>query len=434
MAGPLKSFTWALLALILAACAHAPSSAPLRFGVIGDQTGTDDLPAAYRVLEQGVAALNGQGLSVVLHTGDLIESSATPAQMAADFATATGLLDGLDAPWYMIPGDHDVNPGDWRADSPDRSREALFQSLYAARNPLVEQQLHYAFEVDGVRFIGLYAHQRLHVDPRWGVIFLAALEEDQIAWLQEALAAGPAPRATVVFVHQPLWYNWAAWAPVHALLARHNVDLVIAGHFHYGQVEPPIDGVQYMVVGATGGSTKYGTPNAGDRHHVTVFEVDLAGTINWRIIPLSPEQSAPQFSQRQDMDRVQAVSSMLWRADPRAMLGGSNPDPGARACLPALGNPIDLPLTITITDEAAAPVAGDFDTSLCPAEETCVAPPGALVAYSNLSSVQLRPAAAPAFRASHAPASPNVRITTRFVSNGEPFELTQTAQLQPCAP
>lgn len=429
--------TAACAAAALAACAALPAPAPappLRFGVIGDQTGTDDLDAAYVVMAQGVDALNAHDLAIVLHTGDLLESSREPDQVRADYARASAILNRLRAPWMLTPGDHDVNPGDWRPASPDRNREALFRSLYSQHEPAAAERLHRSVDIDGVRFIALNAHDQLHVDPRWGVTFLAAIGEPQLAWLETALAAPPVPRATVVFLHQPLWYNWAAWAPVHQTLARHDVDLVIAGHFHYGQVEPELDGVRYLVVGATGGSTKHGSPNAGDRHHVTVFEIG-SDSLNWDVIPLAPEPGADaDLSPRRDMDRVQAVSSMLWSLDARRP-DRTPPTEGPFQCLGPglLGNPIDLPLMFSVHGPDAAPAAGAFAPSLCAADDgACRAPPGAGVSSSNLSSVALRPATAPTWRAAQPHPRPQVAVTATFTADGETYTLRADANLGPC--
>ena len=44
----------------------------------------------------------------------------------------------------------------------------------------------------------------------------------------------------------------ASWERVHRLLSRYPVRAVIAGHFHYSQRDALLDGIQYLVVGATG--------------------------------------------------------------------------------------------------------------------------------------------------------------------------------------
>lgn len=415
---------WTLVACALSACATAPPdhADPVRFAVIGDQTGVDDLGFAYRVLEQGVAAVNSHRPDLVLHTGDLLESAEAAETVRANWAEATAILDRLEAPWYLTPGDHDVNPPERVTGSADRSREALFRTLYGARNPAAAERPFYSFDHRGVRFIALYSHETLHADPRWGVTFQARIGESQLQWLAEALAATPRPRAIVVFVHQPLWYNWAAWAPVHALLAASGVDLVVGGHFHYGQDEGRLDGVRYIVVGATGGMTKSGSPNAGDRHHVTVIDIG-ADQLDVRVVPLSPEAEPSVLPARRNMDRVQAVSSMLWSATSSGS-DAAGPCWGVRL----LGNPIDLPLTLRVL-EGAQTLDGQFADDLCQhGSQSCQLQPGRGVMSSNLSSVVLTPRSQAAWVASDRRAR-EVTIVAEFDSAGQSFRLEHQMSL-----
>src|SRR6202035_4166008 len=89
--------------------------------------------------------------------GDLVESSRSPAQVAALFNQATGILDQLPVPWFLTAGDHDVNPPAFQQDSPDRSREQLFQQLYGARVPAFAVHPYYSFDLNGYHFISLYS-------------------------------------------------------------------------------------------------------------------------------------------------------------------------------------------------------------------------------------------------------------------------------------
>ena len=80
----------------------ASLDAEIRIGLIGDQTGSDDLDASYQMLAGGVAALNARRPHLVLHTGDLLESvrypNATPVdEFRAQFMRATALLNQLNA-------------------------------------------------------------------------------------------------------------------------------------------------------------------------------------------------------------------------------------------------------------------------------------------------------------------------------------------------
>src|SRR5947209_10043327 len=126
---PVPNPQWLILlsCLLLIACGSAATavgqSAPDTFtiGVIGDQTFSRDIQASYVILQQGVAEMSRQNPNVVLHCGDLIESSGTPDQVRALWTQATGILDGLPVTWYMTAGDHDVNPPAFQQDSPDRS-------------------------------------------------------------------------------------------------------------------------------------------------------------------------------------------------------------------------------------------------------------------------------------------------------------------------
>jgi hypothetical protein len=218
--------------------ADLPSTlAEIEIGFIGDQTGAADLDKAYQVLQQGVDAINRERPDVVLHVGDLVESLQTRDQITARFNQATAILGGLVSPGYMTAGDHDVSPPNFVQNSPDHSREALFQALYAKLNPLVQKRLYYSFDVNGYHFVVLYSTETLDSDPRWGSIFYAGISDAQYEWLAADLAAHAASRGVFVLLQQPLWYMWSTWDRVHQLLARFPTKAVIAGHFHYNQVD-----------------------------------------------------------------------------------------------------------------------------------------------------------------------------------------------------
>src|SRR6267154_1988882 len=86
---PRREYLSATLPLFLIFMACVPSyalqtsteSTPLstiKIGIIGDQTFSTNIQASYGVLAQGVGVLSGQNLDVVLHTGDLVESTLGP--------------------------------------------------------------------------------------------------------------------------------------------------------------------------------------------------------------------------------------------------------------------------------------------------------------------------------------------------------------------
>ena len=407
-----RFFLTALAVLSLAGPVPALGKAPAKtsitsivIGIVGDQTLSSDLGRAYGVLEQGVGVLARHRPDVVLHTGDLVESTGSAEEVRAQFQKAAALLDRLPVRWHLTAGDHDVNPPGWQAASGDRSREALFQELYGAREPAFREHPWYSFDVNGFHFVALYSHQVLRVDPRWGDIFLARIQDDQLAWLERDLAAHRRTRAVVVFLHQPLWYHWSGWKRVHDLLRRYPVAAVVAGHFHYDQDEGEIDGIRYLVVGTTGGDTKNGSRDAGEAHHVTLLRV--AGPRRVEVELLSVSGGGPLgLTPREDMDRVQALDSQLdnlygfadrnpvFLKDGR-LVGDCQGGAPARIRIDSIGNPIDLPVELTVGFHGeTAGVALDapaFGAGLCQTDpNVCVLAPAARTSYSNYSSVQIQ--------------------------------------------
>jgi hypothetical protein len=390
------------LSLLLISVCHATESRPLRIGVIGDQTGSDDLQKSYEVLARGVEILNREGVACVLHTGDLLESRVSPEQYRIQFAQATGILDKLRMPWHLAPGDHDVNPLKFVPNSSDRSREQLFRELYGKRQPQLTRTLSHSFDMDGYHFVALNSQEHLHVDPRWGDVFIARLTDEQFDWLESDLEAHKTAKGIVVFLHQPLWYNWSGWMRVHQLLRRYPVRAVIAGHFHYDQDEGLLDGIRYCVVGAAGATTKQASRDAGRVHHVTVITI-RNDKVDVRLIPLEGVELLT-LTPRVDMDRIQAIDTLLWELYSSG-LGGApcvkdnrlyGPDGrAAKISLIQIGNPIDLPVRVNIQ-----PMEGkfslkhpEFSADSCHPvinDAQCILAPGARVALSNTSSVVLR--------------------------------------------
>jgi 3',5'-cyclic AMP phosphodiesterase CpdA len=336
----------------------APSDPPpIKIGLIGDQTFSTNIQASYGVLQQGVNLLSGKPIDVVLHMGDLTESSNSPAVETGLFNQATGILDHLPVPWYLTAGDHDVNPPAFQQDSPDHSREQLFQQLYGQRVPAFAVHPWYSFDMQGFHFISLYSFGALWSDSRFGNIFLSQVFDDQFAFLQSDLAAHADARAIIVWVHQPLWYHVSGWKRVHELLRKYPVAAVISGHFHYNQDVGVIDGIHYITVGATGGFKKNGNRQAGDVDHVSILTVRNPHDVTLDLFALDGQPLS--LTPRVDMDRVQALDVQLGnffdfaQVNPVFSKNGqlvSDCASGSPALIQIaeIGNPIDLPLDVQI--------------------------------------------------------------------------------------
>jgi hypothetical protein len=324
------------------------------------------------------------------------------------FSDAAALLDRLDSAsqpkWFLCAGDHDVNPKVWSADSTDRSNEEYFRSLYEKINPHILHNLFYSFDVKGYHFVALYALEHLCTDPRWGNVFLSGISEAQYEWLKKDLSQADTARGVIVFIHQPLWFNWSSWLKVHELLARHNTRIVVAGHTHYDQNDHRLDGIQYRVVGATGGMIKNANAAAGGWWHVTRVTVSDAGDINWQLIPVG-KHTKSDFSERPDMDRVQVLdynlgNAALWLSQQKLRIkegrlvddtcrAGTSP----RVTLGNFGNPIDrtVSMHILLKDTPKYRISsGAFSRGMCSvsaSKSACTMSPNVNIAISNYALV-----------------------------------------------
>lgn len=389
------------IALFPFSSCHA-SLRQLRIGIIGDQTGTEDINKAYAALAEGAGILAGREVDLVFHIGDIVESKAPDIVMVEHFKRATGLLDGIGKPWYLTPGDHDVNPEVYEPASADRRKERLFRQLYSARNNKIGRHLYYSFDVTGYHLISLYSQETLHADPRWGNIFLARISDEQFAWLAQDLTDHRDSKGIVVFIHQPLWYNWSGWIKVHRLLKRFPVRAVVAGHYHYDQEEGRLDGIQYVVVGATGGSMKPANRDGGNVWHVTVMTI-RATHADFELLALDG-QTPLQLTPRVDMDRVQAIDTMLSplgqfdRHNPLylkgdTMVNSCGSQPPAQLKLAHIGNPIDVPVELDLQFSAQdiQLKSPQFSPDICRAGKAamnCTIDPGSGIVLSNLSLVK----------------------------------------------
>jgi hypothetical protein len=404
------SYSCFTLLLLFGCFSNLAAQTKLRIGIIGDQTSSRDIQKSYQILSQGIEVLSKENVACVLHTGDLVESRESPEKYRALFAQATGMLDKLGKPWHLAPGDHDVNPPDYVPDSTDRSREELYRLLYRQREPELTDTLNHSFDMKGYHFIALNSQEHLHVDPRWGDVFLTKFTTQQYNWLEKDLVKHRNAKGIVVFLHQPLWYNWSGWMPVHQLLRRYPVIAVIAGHFHYDQDEGEVDNIRYVVVGSTGGIVKDASRDAGNVHHVTVMSI-TGRKVEFRLIPV--DGSGPlQITPRADMDRVQAIATSFGDLScfvndfpcPKEkqnflclkdkQIYGNNGQ-AAKLSLVLIGNPIDLPATLRVQllGDKLSLLNPHYITGSCRqvlSDGSCILAPGDRIASSNTSSVVVR--------------------------------------------
>jgi 3',5'-cyclic AMP phosphodiesterase CpdA len=219
-------------------------------------------------LEKAVAGINAMPNqpAFVIHTGDV-----THLSKASEFDDARAILSTLRAPMITIPGEHDVIG----AEGPKRFAAAFGRKGASARGWS-------SWDQGGVHFVALI---NVGEGETMGV-----LGDEQLAWLQNDLAARTPQTPLVVFGHVPLFavapeWGWttADGTKAIAMLRRFSAVTVLNGHIH--QVVEQTDGAIRF---ATARSTAFpqaapGTPGAKPGP-LKVAPDSLLGVLGYRTV------------------------------------------------------------------------------------------------------------------------------------------------------
>jgi outer membrane protein assembly factor BamB/predicted MPP superfamily phosphohydrolase len=177
---------------------------PLRFAWlsdthVGSATGEQDLRGAVRDINSLT------GLSFVVLSGDVTEYGSR-----GQLRLAKELLDGLQLPCHVIPGNHDTK---W-----SESGATDFARLWPADR--------FVFEAGGFCFIGLHQGPIMKMgDGHWA--------PQDVRWLAETLKKLPDPNQPIIFItHYPINEGIANWYVVLDLLKQYNTQVVLCGHGH----------------------------------------------------------------------------------------------------------------------------------------------------------------------------------------------------------
>ena len=189
--------------------------------------------------------VNVMSPDLVLITGDLISGCTDDRDLAvAEWDAFDEAIEAIEAPVYMVVGNHDV----WSEWS---------RKLYAERYG----PEWFSFNHKGAHFIVLSSE-----------VAGARINGAQLAWLKQDLKRHATRRPKYVFLHQPPWaydeqtmtnvsrgYNekrdkpvHEAWMrDVHPLLKKYGVEVVFGGHWHQ-YIFQEIDGIRYVITGGAG--------------------------------------------------------------------------------------------------------------------------------------------------------------------------------------
>ena len=250
------------------------------FAIISDLNG-GERPGIYR---QAVTQLNRLDPTFVLSVGDLIDGGTEDTlQLRKEWDFFDARTHELKMPFFYLGGNHDLTNiamrDFWKTrygpryyhfrykdvlflmmDSEDYSEERMME-IYHARDTAIRI-------LDG-DMEGDYLESTYYQMPERRV---GNLGEKQTAYFRNTLEENRDVRWTFVLMHKPLWMREGKGnlAPLEEALQGRNYT-VINGHFHtYSHRKR--NGMDYMILGTTGGSQNPEDPNSFD--HITLVHMD----------------------------------------------------------------------------------------------------------------------------------------------------------------
>ncbi|MEQ9442011.1 MAG: PA14 domain-containing protein [Cyclobacteriaceae bacterium] len=212
--------------------------ATFQFAIVSDRTG------GHRdgVFEDAVHKLNMLRPEFVMSVGDFIEGyTKDQAILKAQWDEFYTILNPLRAPFFFLPGNHDISNDVMRAQWNEKHGVA-----------------YYAFTYRDVLFICLDSNDGDGV----------TISDEQVAYVQGVLTEHTDVRWTMLFMHHPIWdyQDLSGFQPIEEALQGRDYT-VIAGHRHRYLYEARKN-KDYITLASTGGGSPLRGPQFGEYDHV----------------------------------------------------------------------------------------------------------------------------------------------------------------------
>lgn len=161
-------------------------------------------------LRRTVQSINNDStIKFVILSGDITEfGSDTELQLAKQ------MLDSLNKPWYIVPGNHDSNWSESGANS--------FKKIFGSET--------FRFMYGGYLFLGTVSGPNMRMSP-------GQVSRENILWLDSTLTNLKDKNIPVIYVnHYPIDSSLNNWFEVIDRLKKRNTQLIICGHGHANRV------------------------------------------------------------------------------------------------------------------------------------------------------------------------------------------------------
>lgn len=246
-------------------------AAPLRFAVIGDNTGV----ARPGVFDQAMVQISWLKPDFILSVGDLIEGyTQDRARIARQWAAIDRSIAKAGVPFIHTPGNHDIDNEETYAAWIERHGTGYYAFRYKGalflilntEDPVQPLPLKVTKQINDMvdlmaqdpdkaeKSMNDYLGQRMSGARKDtdAEAERANISDKQLAFIRDTLARNPNPAWTFVVMHRPAWKMASpAFAKIQAMLGTRNYT-VFAGHTHYFTHEV-LDGHDLINMGTTGG-------------------------------------------------------------------------------------------------------------------------------------------------------------------------------------
>jgi outer membrane protein assembly factor BamB/predicted MPP superfamily phosphohydrolase len=163
-------------------------------------------PIADEDLRRSIKDINeNKDIAFVLISGDITEFGSD-----AELHLAKRMLDSLQKPWYIIPGNHDDN---W-----SESGTNSFKKIFGEET--------FSFVYGGYFFLGTNCGPNMRMGP-------GQIPHENLVWMDSVLQHLPNKDMPVIFVnHYPLDSSLNNWYQAIDILKKYNIQLILCGHGH----------------------------------------------------------------------------------------------------------------------------------------------------------------------------------------------------------
>ncbi|GLQ57336.1 metallophosphoesterase family protein [Devosia nitrariae] len=175
------------------------------------------------------ADIVGQDPDLIVISGDF-----TQVGSRSEFEEACAFLETLHAPFFAVPGNHDV---------PAINLFRRFLDPYGLYRRYIAKDIEPFLEMKGVAFVGMKTSRRWRLDWNWGH---GTISRDQLDYLEHRFAKAAPDAIRVIVAHHPLLFPTEPMVQRTKLVKRADealvrfaelgVRLVLSGHFHLSYV------------------------------------------------------------------------------------------------------------------------------------------------------------------------------------------------------